>query len=277
MAQVVCDHGAHGCPAFVSAESSVSTTSCFVDGDVAVAVRTGGNNKGASCVLQITNVQGSAGHLQHHPSDPWNDNQNSQCAGVANDGSTDVWYDGMTVFMKFSTEGYRIKPNDARGVLQYLPTGSSTWQDIAFGFVDMQFAIQRATKTVVTRTDTNAVVSTTYAYDWLSGDNMTTFSPGTTTTLQPAATPPTKTVVTTSYAEMRLNLLARTVAEVAGPGTTVTPSMLGSPAATNNIGDHGPVTISTITNTSSPYYGNYIYRLVSTEVDLRNLSTGLVQ
>jgi prepilin-type N-terminal cleavage/methylation domain-containing protein len=258
-----------GCP-FNSAVTRVDSTSCFQDGDIVVAVRLGGENKGQACVLEITHVLDSAGMLQHHPSDPYNDVQNDQCHNVAFSGSNEVWSDGNTYFMRFRSEGYRIKPNDARGVLQHSDTGgvANDWQDIAFGFVDMQFAMQTVT---AAKNMTTGV--TTYSYGWLSGNNMTTFTFGTTTT----TSGPDTIVTTTAVAQMRVNLLARTVAEVEGAGTAVTPSMLGSPATTNPVGDHGSVTVSSITNTSSPYYGNYAYRMVSTVVDLRNVGTGSVQ
>jgi prepilin-type N-terminal cleavage/methylation domain-containing protein len=270
----------HGCP-FNSSETRVDSTDCFADGDIVVAVRTGGSNQGEACVLQITNVQSSAGKLQHHPSDPYNDNKNQQCDNVAyttdptTGTKTEVFSDGNTYFMRFKSEAYRIKPSDARGVLQHSDSGGviNDWQDIAFGFVDMQFAIQTMTKQV---TIASTGSTTSYSYGWLSGDNMTTWKFGSTTTT--TTSPVAATIITTtSVAQIRVNLLARTIAEVEGAGTAQTPSMLGSPAATNPIGDHGSVTTASITNTSSPYYGNYAYRMVSTVVDLRNLGTGAVQ
>lgn len=259
----VCTHGT--CP-FNSAETDVDSTSCFADGDVVMAVRTGGSNKGQACVLQVTHVQDTPGKLQHHPSDPYNDTHNTQCDNVAYVGTDEVWSDGNTYFVRFRTEGYRIKPNDARGVLQHSDSGGvlSDWQDIAFGFVDMQFAMQ-----TVTSVTTIATGATTYSYGWISSNNMTSFSFGSTTTAT--------TITSTAIAQIRVNLLARTIAEVEGAGTAVTPSMLGSPATTNSIGDRASVTTSSITNTSSPYYGNYAYRMVSTVVDLRNIGTGTVQ
>jgi hypothetical protein len=263
----ICAHGA--CP-FNSAVTDVDSTSCFADGDIAVAVRLGGANKGQACVLEITHVLDTAGKLQHNPSSVYNDTHNDQCNNVAFAGTDEVWSDGNTYFMRFRSEGYRIKPNDARGVLQHSDSGGviDDWQDIAFGFVDMQFALQ--TVTAATNQTTGA---TTYSYGWLSGNNMSSWTFGSTTSTSGADT----IVTTTAISQIRVNLLARTIAEVEGAGTAVTPSMLGSPATTNPVGDRGPVTISTITNTSSPYYGNYVYRMVSTVVDLRNVGTGSVQ
>ena len=255
-------------PPFNSAESNVTNTSCFADGDVVIAVRTSdgvnGTKRGWGCVLQITQVQPSSGKLQHHQIAPYNDNQNAQCDHLAPD-----WKDGHTVFMRFKQEGfrakgYRIKPDDARGVLQYSGTAGlvDDWQDLAFGFVDMQFAVQMYEKDDTTDSDGIPGPDGTMSaeYDWFSGSNLNSIDYATKTPLQ-----------------IRISLVARTIAEVEGAGTKVTPSLLGSSSRRDNnaIGDHDSTTISSVTDTSSMYYGNYIYRMSTTVVDLRNLGVGV--
>ena len=245
-------------PNYTAASTKVDSTSCFADGDVVMAVRTkdGANSKkGWGCVIKLTGVNNSSGHLNHNPGggEPYNQPGNAQCDNISQD-----WNDGFTVFAKFSAKGYRIKPNDARGVLQVSATAGSLddWQDLAFGFVDMQFAAQVYEPDDLVDSDgLNGPL-----YDWYSGANLTTLSlSGGKDVLQ-----------------VRMSLIARTVAEVEGAGTRTTPSLLGDPSKPDNnpVGDRPAVDLSTITNTSSPYYGNYSYRMVTTVVDLRNLGIG---
>jgi len=235
---------------FKASDTRVDRTDCFVDGDIVAAVRikdgTGGSKKGSGCVLQITGVQDSASRVNHNPGQSaYNNPGNDQCSNIDQD-----WTDGYTVFVKFWQKAYRIKPNDARGVLQVLPAGSTTWQDLAFGFVDMQVAIQA-------KTDSNGdgILDTV---TWYSGNNMGTI--------------PT----TAALLQMRVSLIARTIAEVEGVGSMTTPALGGDSSTPDNnpVGDRASVTLSTITDKTSPYYGNYIYRMVTTVVDLRNLGTG---
>jgi prepilin-type N-terminal cleavage/methylation domain-containing protein len=253
------------CPPFNAAESRVESTQCFHEGDVVMAVRladgVNGTKKGWGCVLQITLVQDNPALLQHRPAAPYNDTQNQQCDHIAPD-----WKDGQTAFMRFKSEGYRLKPSDARGVLQYSPTAgvSNDWQDLAFGFVDMQFAVQMYEPNDTADADGVAGPDGTLSpiYDWYSGSNLNNIDLSTGKEMM----------------QIRVSLIARTVAEVEGAGTRITPSLLGDSSRPNNnpIGDHDSVTISTVTDTSSPYYGNYLYRMSTTVVDLRNLGVGRV-
>ncbi len=246
---------------------TVSNTSGFAAGNLVIAVHTTDNGsavRGAGCLLKITAV--SATVLTYDASGaPYNSATNTHCWHIGSNAGTvhgDKWSDGKVVIMKAKVRSYRIKPSDARGVLQMSETQgqSNDWQDLAFGFVDMQFALQiyEPGDTI----DSDGFNGPTI--DWYSGSNLSTL------TLNDS------TATGKEVLQTRVNLLARTVAEVEGVGTAVTPSMLGDSTKPNSnpIGDHDSVTISSISNTASPYYGNYSYRMVGTVVDLRNLGIG---
>jgi prepilin-type N-terminal cleavage/methylation domain-containing protein len=243
---------------FKAADTRVDRTDCFVDGDIVAAVRTSDgttSKKGQGCVLQITGVQDAASRVNHNPGQGlYNSPGNDQCSNIDQD-----WTDGHTVFVKFRQKAYRIKPNDARGVLQVLPAGSTVWQDLAFGFVDMQVAIQAYDSTDPTDQDGDG----SGPIDWYSGPNLGTI-PSTATMLQ-----------------MRISLVARTIAEVEGVGTLTTPLLIDptnlSRPNNNMVGDRPSVTLASITDKTSPLYGNYVYRMVTTVVDLRNIGTGQEQ
>jgi hypothetical protein len=55
-----------------------------------------------------------------------------------------VWDDGYTTFTKIALRAYRIKPGDARGILQMSNTNllGDNWIDLAVGIVDMQLALR---------------------------------------------------------------------------------------------------------------------------------------
>ncbi len=249
-------------PNFTAAVTQVANgaqLSCFADGDVLVAVRLSdgacGSKRGWGCTLKVTGFAGGSGpnpKLQHNPGgsgSPFNQPGNKQCEHIATD-----WSDGQTAFVKMRVEGYRIKPNDRRGVLQYSATAGALndWQDLAFGFVDMQFAVQVFEDGDVTDADGDG----NGAYDWYSGENMEN--------------------LTGELLQVRMSLVARTVAEIEGPGTLRTPALDGDGDPDNNpVGDRASVLIADYQSTpTSPYYGNFSYRMVSTVVDLRNLGVG---
>ncbi len=248
-------------PPFNAAESSVDSTSCFADGDIAFATRVGPPLRGQGCVLQITNVQPAAGHLQHHPLAPWNDNQNHQCDNISG-----PWTDGNTVFTKFVMRSYRIAPvgwpGYQRGILQMNPTGAgdpTAWQDLAYGFVDMQVALR-----VYDPAGTDVDGDGDPLRNWFSGPNMNTvFDTGNKELLQ-----------------VRLTLVARTNWPIDGVMTSATPSLTGLPLNNNSIGDEAAFALvdaagqPTITDKNDRRYGNHIFRSSTSLIDMRNLGIG---
>jgi len=251
---------------------TVASTAGFAAGNLVIAVHTTDNGvavRGAGCLLKLTAVTPTV--LTYDASGaPYNSATNPHCWHLGSNSvgpvvHADKWNDGKVIIMKAKVRSYRIKPSDARGVLQMSETQgqSNDWQDLAFGFVDMQFALQVYEPAAADAADADGFNGG--AIDWYSGSNLSTL------VLNDSTAATGKEVL-----QARVNLLARTIAEVEGVGTTVTPSMLGDSTKPNSnpIGDHDSVTISSISNTASPYYGNYSYRMVGTVVDLRNLGIG---
>jgi prepilin-type N-terminal cleavage/methylation domain-containing protein len=256
-----------GGPAFNSAESSVDSTSCFQTGDIAFAVRVPpAADHGQGCVLEITNVQpnaGGTGHLQHHPAAPWNDNQNHQCDNISAN-----WSDGNTVFTKFTIKTYRIAPPGyagyQRGILQVNATGGvdpTAWQDLAYGFTDMQIAMRVYDPAGIDLDGDGDPLR-----NWYSGANMNNVL----------------SVAGRELLQVRLTLVARTTWPIDGVMSQSTPDLSGAPAALNNnsIGDEAPTALvdaagqPAITDKNDRRWGQHIFRSSTSLIDMRNLGVG---
>jgi prepilin-type N-terminal cleavage/methylation domain-containing protein len=247
-------------PAWNPSQSTVAGESCFVTGDLVVAVRTAQPNQGAGCILKLTYVQPAGGGpavLQHSSNGfPWNTTANAHCENISAN-----WNDGYTAFYKLNARAYRIQPNDTRGTLQVSMTGNmlggiNDWQDLAVGFTDMQVAVQQWQPND-TSSDPDGDGDT--RRDWKSGSNMWA---------------PPLVNATDSVLQMRVTLVAHTSSPVEGVTTTTTPDLMGNPPSANPIGDHAAIDLTTITNPSSPLFGEFAYRSVSTVIDFRNLGVG---
>jgi prepilin-type N-terminal cleavage/methylation domain-containing protein len=230
----------------------------FYVGEILVAVRIGGNPAllGKSCIIQVTQLNAGP-KIQHNPGlgAGINSPTTKECDNIASG-----WSDGHTVFAKYGAHAYRIRPNDPRGILEVSPTGglaaiinpaNSDWQPLAMGVVDLQVAL-------------NVLDTATGVKTWYSGDNMNTVLDG---TLFP----------THVLTDMHVTIVARTTAEVAGPGTTTLPA-ISDPLNLNNnsLGDRPAIALtSTLTSDpNQPYFGNNAYRWTSTMVDMRNVGVG---
>jgi prepilin-type N-terminal cleavage/methylation domain-containing protein len=269
----VCDTNGVFCPkhgpGFNSAESEVDNNSCFQDGQIVFAVRTINNTSidpplyaGTGCILEIShapqgNSSGDNLKLQHHPLSPWNSPGNDQC-----DALKPVWNDGYTMFMGISLRAYRIKPDDGRGVLQMSEDNGTTWQDVALGIIDMQLAAR------VYHDDANDLDHDGDPNrDWFSGDAMSTL---TTTVTNP------KTLM------VSMTLVAKTTKDVNGPRLTEVPTLSDTTwpstslydADHNRLSDKGAMALP-VTDTTSMYYGDVVYRIFTTTIDLRNVGVGI--
>lgn len=298
----VCDTNGRWCPhhgpAFQAAETEVDDNSCFKNGQLAYAVRTisvgtpgttGYVAAGTGCILEITHdpqsaASGQNNKVQHHPAAPWNQSGNAQCDPLDPNGTT--WNDGYTMFMEIKLRQYRIKPNDARGVLQVCDTGTcaaADWQDIALGIIDMQFALRIYEPTCTSPPDTVSFTAQDRDQDgdpnrnWISGDDMSN-----------ALALDTCTLNKPQFLMLSLTLVAKTTKEVNGPQLSEVPTLMDvnfpSAASPNNdpshnrLSDKGAVSLPVTSTTTWPdmmYVGNVGFRVFTTTVDLRNLGVGV--
>jgi prepilin-type N-terminal cleavage/methylation domain-containing protein len=236
-----------------AAASSVDSSTGWQNGDLALVVKVG-DEFGQACIVKITLVL--PGVLEHSAlGAPWNNLLNSQCELLQS------WGDGSTIFTKMVARMYRIRPNDARGVLQMSPSGgfiADDWQDIALGIIDLQLAIDVATDV------DGRNVGAAPTNQWFSAANMTA-----------AVTPIAKPGVN-EPSRVRLSLLAKSLAPAGGAGLDSTPDFFNSaePLDHNSLGNR-PGTVLPVADTTSPYYGDNLYRWSTVTIDLRNMALGL--
>lgn len=215
-----------------------------------------------ACVLQIA-TGGIAGvTITFSTLPPW---------GIAGSGHCTPPV-ARTMLYKFVAHAYRIDPDPARaavGPLQESLTGgligtaADSWTDLAFGFTDIQTALE--------------------VYD---GDGIDTSDPGTdgdrewySGAMQQTLTQPIP--ATSTYAPpiaISISLVARTDRDVEGIATLETPDLIvnGTPDLTgtpdnNPIGDHPKLTLPWAIDPTLP---GRIYRYTTLQVDLRNLGVG---
>jgi prepilin-type N-terminal cleavage/methylation domain-containing protein len=243
--------------AFQASSTKMESVEGWADGDLALAsYAAGGANHGTSCILYITAVQSGSDHLQHNPggSNPWNAPTNAQCDELAA-----AWRAGDVLFTKFVARAYRIKPNDTRGILQASPSGmfqSNDWVDIAVGVIDLQVAVYIFDPTDPVDRD----VDGDPLRDWYSGATMDA-------ALDDLDAQPL---------EVRVTILGKSLAPAGAPSLPSTPSFIeaGFPANQNPWSDRDAVTLP-VGSTTSPYYGDNLYRWSSVRVDLRNLGVAV--
>lgn len=216
-----------------------------------VSVATGGTTYGVGCVIQITGIDAATKTLSHASGVGINYTTLCQCDAIATAGP---W-----MITRLSLKAYRINPNDARGVLQMSPSGGVTpndWVDLAVGIVDLQLALRIAQPGDGTDEDGDLAPQR----DWRSGDNME------------ATLAPTESVVAAS-----VTLVAKTTKEVNGIELATSPDVFAADAgiSNNRVGDRAGTPLP-VTDPTSMFYGNFVYRSYSTVVDLRNIGVGAV-
>jgi prepilin-type N-terminal cleavage/methylation domain-containing protein len=228
-----------------------------------------------ACILRIATGGVATNTLTFETTPPWgNPDVFQYCGSLPVPWSTDPGATTLpTMIYKFVAHAYRIDPDPARtaiGPLQgslitgNLPgTAAGAWTDLAYGFTDIQTALQvndgRGIDTPDPGTEPNL--------EWYSGDNQTEL----TDPLHP--NPPTSTLL-----QMSISLVARTDRSVEGVATTETPNLVvngvpnvdGTPA-NNPIGDHPSVTLPWATDPTIP---GRVYRATTFRVDFRNLGVG---
>jgi prepilin-type N-terminal cleavage/methylation domain-containing protein len=176
-----------------------------------------------------------------------------------------------TMVYKFVARAYRIDPaRPAVGALQMSPSGglfgnaNDAWVDIAYGFTDIQTALQVFEPAV----GDNADADTDASRNWYSGA-LQTQRTITDWPAQPGTPPPWPT----SYLQMSISLVARTDREVEGVATAWTPE-LRDPANPNfnTVGNHAATFVSTAPELA--LQGSHVYRNLTFQVDFRNLGIG---
>ncbi|MGN6108009.1 MAG: PulJ/GspJ family protein [Kofleriaceae bacterium] len=209
-----------------------------------------------ACVLRIQSLTPT--RLTFSQVAPWGSTGNAHCAdapvAVPSAGATN-----RTMFYKLVARYYRLDPaREADGLLQVSPTGNlgggADWQDLAYGFTDIQ---------VATRFFDNDAIDSNDADDdpkreWYSGDKQEEL-----TTPPGPFTPPI---------QMSISLVARTDRDVEGIATASTPRLTvpGNPDH-NTLGDRAQVVLP---STDPRLTGHRIYRYTTFHVDLRNLGVG---
>jgi prepilin-type N-terminal cleavage/methylation domain-containing protein len=264
----------------------------FVVGDLAILVEAdpagaavNGQNVATfrSCVVQITSVANNGRDLHFSVAAPWGGFNEPQCENLP---SPPIWTPdpnhGMhgTMIYRFVAHAYRIDnaTSDARtalGPLQQSLTGGlfndevlDGWTDIAYGFTDLQAAIQvfHSTWSPVDTLD----VDTDPNRDWYSGDLMTTL---TATSFNVAngnpATPLDR--LTEGLMQMSISLVARNEHDFADEGivTTATPKLTEDVRPVNNtLGDRDTIPLPSV---DPALAGNRLFRFMTFRVDFRNL------
>jgi prepilin-type N-terminal cleavage/methylation domain-containing protein len=240
-----------------ASQVTVASVACFKVGMVVAASYIGQKATrpaAAGCVLQVTSIDPINNRLTFAGGNIWNSTGNPHCGDMNLPG--DWTTDGKMAIYPLVMHAYRIKPADARGVLQRSLTGglSNDWEDIAFGFTDLQLAARVAM-------DTDADGTADDAFEWRSGENMES---------------PTLSGASSALVSLRFSLVGRAATD--GVMAATTPSLLGEGDADNNpLGDHDAEVIADITDPVSPVRGEFVFRFISTVVDLRNIGTGLLE
>ena len=170
---------------------------------------------------------------------------------------------GKTMMFKLVARAYRIDPDPLRaadGVLQMSSTGDlfglADWQDIGFGFTDLQVATQFYDGDGVDTLDPDADPKR----DWYSSEGQETMSAS-------AVTLPAVPL------QMTITLVARTDKDVEGVATAATPNLTDTGNVDNNmLGDRASVDLATTTDVALT--GSRIYRYITFTVDFRNAGVG---
>lgn len=282
--------GALGWPGAVTV--TVDSTVEFADGDLVVmstadvpAMDNPINPNDAKiatydvCVLQIGPggvIAGSPGTLRFSTSPPWGLPDSGHCKQPV------PWTRGSpppppppperptsaTMIYKLVAHAYRIDPDPARaaiGALQgalvtggLLETADDNWTDLAYGFTDIQTALQVYEDGDSIDTPDPGPDSTREWYSGAMQDNLTQPISATSSFVPPI--------------QMSISLVARTDRDVEGIATAATPQLIDPAIPDNNmIGDHPSEALPWA---SDPTLPGRVYRYTTFQVDFRNLGVG---
>jgi hypothetical protein len=206
----------------------------------------------SGCLLRVSGTPGPT-VVQFDTTPPFGEPANSHCPNLTM---------GQSMLYKVAAHAYRIDPGrPAEGVLQLSPTGNlygvNDWQDLAYGFTDIQVATQFYDGDGIDTLDPDADPNR----DWYSGDLQTTL----TASVDDATLykPPLQMVIT---------LVARTDRDVDGVGTAATPQLIDPANPDHNmIGDRPSVPLPSV---DPMLQGNRVYRYETFQIDLRNTGVG---
>jgi prepilin-type N-terminal cleavage/methylation domain-containing protein len=214
-----------------------------------------------ACVLKIASINAGARRYTFETAAPWGSGTEDHCsAPIPN----------RTMMYRFIAHAYRIDPTPAKlslGVLDRSVTGNllgnaEVWDELAYGFSDLQTAVRIYDPAGATDLDGDGDIH----YNWYSGANQNDA-----TRLGPAQLPAGSTVL-----GMSISLLARTDRNVEGIATRTTPDLIAPPSADNNpIGDRASITLPAAPPNDLLMPGQRIYRHTTFQVDFRNLGVGL--
>ncbi|HEU4726827.1 MAG TPA: prepilin-type N-terminal cleavage/methylation domain-containing protein [Kofleriaceae bacterium] len=265
---------------------TVDTPSVFSPGDLVVAVNvdtTVGAQRGTdtdpiiarydACVLKIeagagSVDQGSPGSIRLVTSLPWGTPVMTHCPAM-NPGTTMVY--------RFVARGYRIDPaRPALGALQQSQTGGLTdssddnWTDLAYGFTDLQTALQVVDGNDAIGADGDADGDGDPARDWYSSGAAA--ASGAPATGQDRMTQNAAVGALPLPVQMTISLVARTDRDVEGISSSQTPELrVAANPAHNALGDRAAVVFPT---TDPALQGSRIFRYTTFQVDFRNLGVG---
>lgn len=185
------------------------------------------------------------------------------------------------VLMPLRARAYRINPtNRTVGILQMSelggldialnPTSSTEFQDIGYGFTDMQIASRYYEQNDTVDLDNEVPASP--ITDWYSSVGQ---HPGATPASYRPTTFNTAGAVDSTPIQVSVTLVAKS-AETTGTPTAFTPDITGTPASYNRFGDQ-PARATTASPWNLLIGTNKKLRSEYFSVDLRNLGAGLEQ
>jgi prepilin-type N-terminal cleavage/methylation domain-containing protein len=204
-----------------------------------------------TCVLEITNITQPLGvwTIDFSTVAPYGQAPlNNHCPAMVN-----------AMMYKMVGRAYRIDPlRPVDGVLQLSPSGAlvaNDWQDLAYGFTDLQVATQFFDNDASDSTDPDADP----LREWYSGETQETLTDAA-ANLFPVI-------------QMTISLVSRTDRDVEGIATAATPELRVSTNVNNNtLGDRASETLPHATDLA--LQGNRIYRYTTFGVDFRNMAVG---
>jgi prepilin-type N-terminal cleavage/methylation domain-containing protein len=220
-----------------------------------------------TCVLKIANVDLAGRRVTFVAVAPW---------GTATEDHCTLPVASRTMMYAFVAHAYRIDPTAARlplgvlqrsqtgGLLSSLPGNLEVWDDLAYGFSDIQTAVRLYDPTQVLDLDGDGDANRNW-YSSAAQDAVT----------RAAVAPSTTALLGTS-----ISLVAHTDRNVEGIATAATPDLIGPPApaavnaANNSIGDR-PSTTLPVVPPDPLRPGQRIYRWTTLQVDFRNLGVGV--
>jgi prepilin-type N-terminal cleavage/methylation domain-containing protein len=220
-----------------------------------------------TCVLRIAAIDTPNKQVTFDAVAPWGSALEDHCT---------TRIPGRTMMYAFVAHAYRIDPTVARlplgvlqqsqngGLLSSLPGNLETWNDLAYGFSDLQTAVRLYEPPPATDLDHDGDVNRNW-YSSAEQDAMTR-----------AAVAPSGTALL----GISVSLVAHTDRNVEGIATAATPSLIGPPppatlnAAHNSLGDR-PSTVLPVVPPDPLLPGQRIYRWTTFQVDFRNLGVGV--